>query len=86
MIYVFVKSSTHIFMTRYLLLQTASKAAFTLIYMLMVYILIYILIYTLIYKQLRLYINLYIKKQNVFLLRNDGLYSINTFQIKLSLI
>ena len=30
----------------------------------------------LIYKQLRLYINLYIKKQYVFLLRNDGLHSI----------
>ena len=38
------------------------------------------------YKQLRLYNNLYIKKQQVFLLRNDDLYSIYTFQIKLSLI
>ena len=37
-----------------------SKAAFTLIYILMVYVLSYILIYT--YKQLRLYINLYVKK------------------------
>ena len=30
----------------------------------------------LIYKQLRFYINLYIKKQHVFLLRNDELYYI----------
>ena len=40
----------------------------------------------LIYKQLRLYINLYIKKQHVFLLHNDDLYSIYTFKIKSSLI
>ena len=40
----------------------------------------------LIYKQLPLYINLYIKKQHVFLLRNDDLCSIYTFQIKSSLI
>ena len=40
----------------------------------------------LIYKQLHLYINLYAKKQHVFLLRNDDLYSIYTFQIKSSLI
>ena len=40
----------------------------------------------LIYKQLHLYINLCIKKQHVFLLRNDELYSIYTFQIKSSLI
>ena len=33
------------------------------------------------YKQLRLYIDLYINNQNVFLLRNDNLYSIYTFQI-----
>ena len=31
------------------------------------------------YKQFRLYINLYIKKQHIFLLRNDDLYSIYTF-------
>ena len=37
-------------------------------------------------KQLRLYTNLHIKKQHIFLLRNDDLYSIYTFQIKLSLI
>ena len=37
-------------------------------------------------KQLSLYINLYIKKEHDFLLRNDNLYSIYTFQIKLSLI
>ena len=48
-------------------------------------ILIYIFLH-LIYKQLHLYINLYIKKQHVFLLRNDHLYSIYTFQIKSSLI
>ena len=54
-----------------------TKAAFTVIYILMVYILIYI--------ELHLYINLYIKKQHVFLLRNDNLYSIYTFQIKSSL-
>ena len=40
----------------------------------------------LIYKQLSLYINLYIKKQHVFLLHNDDLYSIYTFQIESSLI
>ena len=40
----------------------------------------------LIYKQLRLCINLYVKKQHVFPLYNDDLYSINTFQIKSSLI
>ena len=35
------------------------------------------------YKQLCLYIvDLYIQKQRVFLLRNDDLYSIYTFQIK----
>ena len=39
----------------------------------------------LIYKQLRLYINLYIKKQHNFLLRNDDLYSIYTFQIEFDL-
>ena len=33
------------------------------------------------YKQLRLYINLYIKKQHGFLLRNNDLCSIHTFQI-----
>ena len=48
-------------------------------------ILIYIFLH-LIYKQLHLYINLYIKKQHVFLLRDDNLYSIYTFQIKSSLI
>ena len=37
------------------------------------------------YKQLRVYINLHIKKQHVFLLCNDHLYSIYTFQIKSSL-
>ena len=37
----------------------------------------------LIYKQLHLYINLYIKK-NVFLLGNNDLCSISTFQIKSS--
>ena len=42
------------------------KAAFTFIYILMVYILIYILICR---------INLYTKKQHVFLLRNDHLFS-----------
>ena len=61
------------------------KAAFTLIYILMGSILVYILICR-IYKQLRLDINLYIKKQHVFLLRNDHLYSIYTVQIKSSLI
>ena len=38
------------------------------------------------YKQLCLYINLHIKDQHVLLLRNDYLYVIYTFQIKLSLI
>ena len=50
----------------------------------MVYILIYILIYTFNIKEVRLYINLYIKKEDVFLLLNDDLYSIYTFQIKLN--
>ena len=45
-----------------------------------------LMIYILDYKQLRLYINLYVKKQHVFLFRNDHLYSIYTFQIKSSLI
>ena len=40
----------------------------------------------LMYKQLSLYVNLYNKKQHVFLLRNDDLHSIYTFQIKSSLI
>ena len=40
----------------------------------------------LIYKRLRLYIDLYIQKEHVFLLRNDDLYFINTFQIKSSLV
>ena len=40
----------------------------------------------LICQQLCLYISLYIKKQGVFLLRNDDLYSIYNFQIKSSLI
>ena len=34
----------------------------------------------------RLYINLYVKNQHVFLLLNDDLYFIYTFQIKSSLI
>ena len=38
------------------------------------------------YKQLCLYINLHKKDQHVLLLRNDYLYVIYTFQIKLSLI
>ena len=46
--------------------------------MLMVYILIYILIYTFNNKQLRLTI----KKQHIFLLRNDDLNFIYTFQFK----
>ena len=58
---------------------------------LLIYILIYTFIYLyiymhLIYKQLRLDINLCAKMQHVFLLRNDDLYSIYTFQIKSSLI
>ena len=39
----------------------------------------------LIYKQRCLYIDLDIRKQHIFLLRNDDLYSIYTFQIKSSL-
>ena len=35
----------------------------------------------LIYKQFHLYINLYVKKQHVFLLRNDNLYSIYTLDL-----
>ena len=35
----------------------------------------------LIYKQFHLYINLYIKKQHVFLLRNDNLYSIYSLDL-----
>ena len=38
------------------------------------------------YKQLNLYINLYIKMQHVFLLCNDDLSAIYTFEIKSSLI
>ena len=34
------------------------------------------------YKQSHLYINVYTKKQHVFLLRNDNLSSIYTFQIQ----
>ena len=53
----------------------------------MIYTLIYILIYTFnTFKQLRSYVNLYIKKQLVFLLSYDELYSMYTFQIKSSLI
>ena len=49
------------------------------------YIILYINLKHLAYKQLRLYINLYIKKQHLFLLRNDDLYFIYIFQIKSSL-
>ena len=51
----------------------------------MVYILIYMLIYTFKYEQLRLNINLYIKKQHVFLLRNDNLYFYFSNQIEFDL-
>ena len=51
----------------------------------MVYILIYMLIYTFKYEQLRLNINLYIKKQHVFLLRNDDLYFYFSNQIEFDL-
>ena len=51
----------------------------------MVYILIYMLIYTFKYEQLRLNINLYIKKQHVFLLRNDDLYFYISNQIEFDL-
>ena len=47
--------------------------------MLIVYILFYTLIHIFKHKQLCLDINLFIKKQHVFLLRNDYLYSIYAF-------
>ena len=37
-------------------------------------------------RQVSLHINLYVKKQHVFLLINDDLYSIYSFQIRLILI
>ena len=37
-------------------------------------------------RQVSLHINLYVKKQHVFLLSNDDLYSIYSFQIRLILI